>query len=219
MIDIKAIKKAYNKSLIVLDHANLTINDDEFVYIIGKSGAGKSTLLNILALFDVFDEGEYIFNGQDITLLYRDYPHIRNEFFGFVFQTYHLIEGLTAYDNVILPFLYSNKKVCNVKKSVTELSSKLQIEHLLHKKACDLSGGERQRVAFARAMITNPKYIFCDEPTGNLDGENSDIILDLLHNAHKEGKTIIVVTHDSELVKRDAKVLYEIREKKIVKLL
>lgn len=219
MIELRGIKKEYNKSSPVLYDTNLTINDGEFVYIIGKSGAGKSTLLNILALFDVFDEGEYILNGKDITSLHREYPYIRNEFFGFVFQTYNLIEGLTVYDNIILPFLYSNKKMSDAKQSIKVISSKLQIENLLYKKVGKLSGGERQRVAFARAIITNPQYIFCDEPTGNLDGENSDIIIELLHAAHREGKTIIVVTHDSELVKRDAKVLYEIKEKKIIKLL
>lgn len=218
MIDLINITKRY-KDLTVFEELNLSINDGDFVYLTGESGAGKSTLLNIIALFETFEEGKYILDDVEISDLKRNFAQIRNQYFGFVFQSYHLIDGITAYENIRMPLMYSNLKTDNEKEKIFSIAENLNIKHLLYRKVDKLSGGERQRIAFARAIINNPKYIFCDEPTGNLDNKNSSIVIDLLHEANRSGKTIIIVTHDKELVRRDAKVLYEIREKKLIKIL
>lgn len=201
-IELRNIRKSYDKP--VLTDINLKINNDSYVTIVGKSGSGKSTLMNILGLIEDYDAGTYIFN--DIVIRNnRDYHKIRNEKIGFIFQSYNLIPSLTCKENILLPLQYSDTK--NV--DLDELVELLDIAHLLDKRVVVLSGGEKQRVAIARSLILNPSLIIADEPTGNLDGINTDIVLDLLDKQHQKGRAIVMITHSESVAKR-AKVTYRL---------
>ncbi len=201
-IELSNIKKSYDKP--VLTDVNLKINNDSYVTIVGKSGSGKSTLMNILGLIEDYDEGIYTFN--DIVIRNnRDYHKLRNEKIGFIFQSYNLIPSLTCKENILLPLQYSTTK----KVELDELVELLDIAHLLEKKVVVLSGGEKQRVAIARSLILNPSLIIADEPTGNLDGVNTDIVLDLLDKQHRKGRAIVMITHSEGVAKR-AKTVYRL---------
>lgn len=217
MIELVNIKKSFGSN-IVLNNLNLSISDGEFVYLVGSSGSGKSTLLNLLALFDSFDSGKYLFDGRDISVFKNSYPELRNQYFGFVFQAYCLLENITVYDNIKLPFLYSRTSESQIDKKIISIAESLNITNCLTQKVCFLSGGEKQRVAFARAIVNNPKYLFCDEPTGNLDDDNTNQIMSYLYEANRNGTTVIVVTHDNELVRRGEGTIYEIKDKKLQRI-
>ena len=202
-IELNNIKKSYNKP--VLTDINLKMDNDSFVAILGKSGSGKSTLMNILGLIEDYDEGRYVFNDTLIRNC-KDYNKIRNEKIGFIFQSYNLISTLTCKENILLPLLYSDKK----ETKLYDLAEELDIAELLEKRVAVLSGGEKQRVAIARALILNPSLIIADEPTGNLDAANTDIVLDLLDKQHKNGRAIVMITH-SESVANRAKKKYVLK--------
>ena len=197
-IELQNIKKAYNKP--VLLDVNLKLDNDSFVAILGKSGSGKSTLMNILGLIEDYDEGMYVFDNVLIQN-HKDYSKIRNEKIGFIFQSYNLIPTLTCKENILLPLLYARHK----ENKIYELVEQLNIEDLLEKKVAVLSGGEKQRIAIARALILNPSLIIADEPTGNLDAMNTDIVLDLLNEQHKNGRAIVMITHSEDVAKRAKK--------------
>jgi len=175
----------------------------------GKSGSGKTTLMNSLGLLDKFSNGKYLFNGQDITNVNEnERARLRNEYLSFIFQQFHLIDSLTIAQNVELPLLYQKKyKKKERQKKVKEYLSLVGIEDKYNSKPNELSGGQQQRVAIARALINKPYVIFADEPTGSLDTENSIQIMNILSQLNKEGKTIIMVTHDKDLVKYATKVI------------
>lgn len=201
-IELKNVKKSYDKP--VLTDVNLKIDNNSYVTILGKSGSGKSTLMNILGLIEDYDEGMYIFNDVLIRNN-RDYHKIRNEKIGFIFQSYNLIPSLTCKENIMLPLQYSAKK----NAELDELVELLDIADLLEKRVVVLSGGEKQRVAIARSLILNPSLIIADEPTGNLDGINTGIVLDLLDKQHEKGRAIVMITH-SESVASRAKTIYRL---------
>ena len=212
IVELKDINKFYKvgkEKVHILKSINLNIEKGEFVMIMGKSGSGKTTLLNILGFLDKFDEGEYIFNNKDVTRLNEsERSNFRNLNIGFIFQQFNLINTLNIYQNVELPMIYNNKYSKQEKRE--QIENNLSIVGLLDKmnqKPLQLSGGQQQRDAIARALVNNPEIIFADEPTGSLDSDTGIEIMDLLKELNKQGKTIIMVTHDEDLTKYASKVI------------
>ncbi len=203
MIELKDICKSYYGQGIenkVLRHIDFKIEAGEFVMLYGESGSGKTTLLNMIGLLDPCTSGEILLNGEDITNLAGDeQARLRNQTFGYVFQSFYLIPELNVTENVCLPAGYAGKKK---KEMVRRADTLLQEVGLADKKKfrpSQLSGGEKQRVAIARALMNDPDIILADEPTGNLDSGNSGKIMTLLKKQHLQGKTIVMVTHDPEM--------------------
>lgn len=192
----------------VLKGLNLAIERGEFISIMGSSGSGKTTLLNILMTIEELDGGDYYYNNLPIKK-YKSHE-LRLHEFGFIFQNYHLLENHTLRENILLPYVYLNKK-CVDEEYFEELITKLDLKKLLGKKVLTLSGGEKQRVAIARSLILNPQIIFADEPTGNLDEKNALIILEMLQKLNDEGKTIVLITHSFEAADF-AKTKYALKE-------
>ena len=211
-IRIEHLQKSYTRS--VLTDVNLTVNNDSYVTIVGKSGSGKSTMLNILGLVEGYDTGEYWFNG---TLIRNgiDYSRLRLENIGFIFQSYNLIPTLSCKENILLPTLYNHR---NQVQNFDELVELLDLEPLLTQRVTTLSGGEKQRVAIARSLILDPCLILADEPTGNLDPRNRDIIMNMLRHEHEKGRGIILITHDMEIAKQ-ADTIYQLEGGKLTQQL
>ncbi len=213
IVEVKNLNKYYNlgkEKFHVLKDVNLSIEQGDFVMIMGKSGSGKTTLMNLLGLLDRFENGTYMFNNEDVSKLKEDKKaNIRNRYMGFIFQQFHLINSMTIGKNVELPLLYNGKSV--PKKEREELVDRyLKMVGLLEKKKqypLELSGGQQQRVAIARALINNPYVIFADEPTGALDSNTSTEIMEILKSLNKDNKTIIMVTHDEDLTKYANKII------------
>lgn len=189
-IELEHIKKCFDRP--VLSDINLTLTNETYMAILGKSGSGKSTLLNILGLVESYDSGSYCFNGVKIKKN-RDYAALRRTQIGFIFQSYNLIPTLTCEENIRLPLLYESFKDG---ERVKRLMNALDISVLAKQRVTTLSGGEKQRVAIARALALNPSLILADEPTGNLDSKNRDIIFSVLREEHKNGRAVLVITHD-----------------------
>lgn len=197
IIKLNNITKKYGRRMI-LDNINMSINTGDFISILGLSGSGKSTLLNILGMLDEDYTGTYWFDGSIVNK--NNIEVLRKKNIGYVFQLYYLISSLSIKENILLPYLYIddyNVKELNEKLNI--LLERLNLNHLLEQDCSSLSGGEKQRVALARALIHDPKLIICDEPTGNLDKYNAEIVMDILREEQKKGKTIIVVTHSHEV--------------------
>lgn len=200
------IKKSYlienENRLQVLKGISLEVYEGEILEIIGASGAGKSTLLHILGTIDRPDEGRMFFKDRDLLALKdEELSHFRNKNIGFVFQFHHLLPEFTALENVVIPMMINGKTFDECKKRGIELLEYVGLEERLNHKPSELSGGELQRVAIARALANSPKIIFADEPTGNLDTQNSQNIIQLILNLNKEfGQTFVIVTHNPELV-------------------
>lgn len=212
LISLENIQKYYKvgkEEFHVLKSLNLQINSGEFVVIMGKSGSGKTTLLNILGFLDRFNEGQYFFDGKDVTNLSENQrSDFRNSNVGFIFQQFNLIETLNIYQNVELPLTYNSSLKKDERESIVE--DKLRAVGLLDKikmKPLQLSGGQQQRIAIARSLVNDPQIIFADEPTGALDSETSSDIMELLKDLNRKGKTIIMVTHDQDMVRYATKVI------------
>lgn len=211
LIQIQDICKIYNpgeNEVRALDHVNLTVNTGEYVAIIGQSGSGKSTLMNMLGCLDVPTSGEYILNGKNVSHLSDDeLSDIRNQEIGFIFQGFNLIPSFTAVENVELPLLY--RKIG--KKERHELAvralEKVGLSTRMEHKPSEMSGGQQQRVAIARAIAQAPPIILADEPTGNLDSASSQEIIRILKELHKEGRTVILITHDNEIAAQAKRVI------------
>ena len=179
-----------------LNNVNIEIQEGEFVAIMGPSGCGKSTLLNILGLLDNPTGGEYRLNGEDVsTDTEAQRTALRKGVIGFVFQSFNLIDELNVYENIELPLLYMGVSASERKRRVEDAMNRMAIAHRVKHFPQQLSGGQQQRVAIARAVVTNPKLILADEPTGNLDSKNGKEVMDLLTELNKEGTTIVMVTH------------------------
>ncbi len=206
MIQLKDICKFYqvgDDRVRALDHANLHIYPHEFVSIIGPSGSGKSTMMNIIGCLDVADAGEYLLDGLPIeSYSENQLAKIRNEKIGFVFQQYNLIPKLTAEENVELPLIYQKvpkkERMERVKEALDKVNMCPRAKHL----PTELSGGQQQRVSIARAIVTRPKLILADEPTGALDSKTSREIIDIFHDLHEQGNTIVLITHDGGIAKQ-----------------
>lgn len=206
MIELRDVCKNYRigrEVIHALDHASLVISEGEFVSIIGPSGSGKSTLMNIIGCLDVADEGDYILDGVPIEDYSEDeLADIRNDKIGFVFQNFNLIAKLTAEENVELPLIYKMMKRRQRDAVVGEALKRVGLEERAAHYPTELSGGQQQRVAIARALATKPSLILADEPTGNLDSQTSAEIMDLFRELHKQGNTIVLITHDSNVAKQ-----------------
>ncbi|WP_457621950.1 ABC transporter ATP-binding protein [Persephonella sp.] len=203
LIKLEGIEKEYESFGIrtkVLKGINLTIRKGEFVSIMGVSGSGKTTLMNIIGCLDTPTSGKYFFEGMDVSDLDDDrLSEIRNEYIGFVFQQFYLINYLTVLENVIVPTIYSKNHRENPKDRAKELLEKVGLKEKLSFKPNQLSGGQQQRVAIARALINDPDLILADEPTGALDSKTASEIMDIFKELNREGKTIVVVTHDPKV--------------------
>ncbi|OCQ21022.1 phosphonate ABC transporter ATP-binding protein [Pseudoalteromonas luteoviolacea] len=199
MIAIKELTKIHTTEEVettVLDNLDLEVKEGEFVAVMGPSGCGKSTLLNILGMLDSATSGTFKFLNQDIQQQSsRERAAVRKENIGFVFQSFNLIDNLTVFQNVELPLVYQGVKKSERIKLVDELLEKMGIMHRRNHLPLQLSGGQQQRVAVARAVVSKPKLILADEPTGNLDSSSSDDALDILRKLNNEGTTIVMVTH------------------------
>ena len=212
LIKLKDINKYYRvgkEKFHVLKSLIIDIEEGDFVMIMGKSGSGKTTLLNVLAFLDKFDDGSYFFNYENVSNLNENQRSIfRNKHIGFIFQQFNLIETLNIYQNIELPLIYDGKLNKSERENI--IKEKLKQVGLLDKiksMPLQLSGGQQQRVAIARSLVNNPKLIFADEPTGALDSETSTDIMNLLKDLNNQGKTIIMVTHDADLIKYATKVI------------
>ena len=212
MIELKDINKTYfgAQPLHVLKGINLSVDDGEFVSIMGASGSGKSTLLNILGILDNYDSGEYTLGGTLIkNLSERRAAEYRNRFIGFIFQSFNLIGFKTAVENVELPLFYQGVSRRKRHKLAMDYLDRLGLLPWADHYPNEMSGGQKQRVAIARALITNPKVILADEPTGALDSKTSLEVMELLKQLHdEEQKTIVVVTHESGVANATNKIIH-----------
>ena len=212
MIDIKDLCKVYlvgDERVRALDHATLHIYPKEFVSIIGPSGSGKSTLMNIIGCLDVADAGSYYLDGLPIEAYSEnELARIRNQKIGFVFQSFNLIPKLTAEENVELPLIYQNVKRSERQKRVQQALEMVGLTKRGKHLPTELSGGQQQRVAIARALVTNPCLILADEPTGNLDSKTSWEIMEIFHALHKQGNTIVLITHDNDVAKQASRAVH-----------
>lgn len=219
LIELVNVSKRYKvgeHTINALDNVSLTVKEGEFVSITGPSGSGKSTLMHIIGLLDTPTVGSVIFEGEDISQLTEStLAQIRNKKLGFVFQQFNLLERTTALENVALPLLYSETPEREMnEQALKALQSVGLLEHAQHF-ANQLSGGQQQRVAIARALVNNPKVLLADEPTGNLDSQSTREIVEILKNLNKQGRTIIIVTHESDIA-RKAKRAIRLKDGKII---
>lgn len=209
LIRINNISKTYgvNEGKVhALKDVSLTINEGELVAIIGQSGSGKSTLLNIIGCIDKASTGEYFIDGNNNKYLReKELARNRNNLIGFVLQYFGLISSYSVYENVELPLIYAKSK--NKKEKILDMLKKLDILEKKDKLPSELSGGQNQRVAIARALVNNPKLILADEPTGALDKNTSEQVMEILLQLNKEGKTVIIVTHDENISKQCERVI------------
>lgn len=219
LIELKKICKNYLIGEVqtpILKNIDLTINEGEFVAIMGPSGSGKSTLMNILGFLDSPTHGTYTFDNKKVENFSEvALAEIRNKKIGFVFQSFYLLPRLTALDNVKLPLIYGQVPPKEQEKKATEALTKVGLADRLNNNPNQLSGGQQQRVAIARALSNDPKIIFADEPTGNLDSHSSDEILKIFERLNKEGKTIIMVTH-SRTIAKEANRIITIKDGEII---
>ena len=211
LIEMNSICKSYRNigfETKVLKDVTLHIKEGDYVSIIGPSGAGKSTLMAIMGCLSQPTSGEYILDNEEVGKLNdRKLSRVRNEKIGFVFQAFHLLPGVTAMENVSLPLVYAKNPPRNIKERARELLTKVGLEHRLHHTPGQLSGGEQQRVTIARSLINDPRIILADEPTGNLDSKNGVETMKTFDNLIKEGKTIILITHDQEVAQHADRII------------
>lgn len=212
ILSMRGINKSYplgEGSVQVLFDVNFDVRKKEFVSILGPSGSGKSTLMNIIGCLDTATSGSYVLNGQDIgSLKDRQLAKVRNSDIGFVFQQFQLLNRMTALDNVVLPLIYAKVPSKERRARATVLLNKVGLGDKMMNKPKQLSGGQQQRVAIARAMVTDPAIILADEPTGALDQKTGAQIMDLFEQLNKEGKTIIMITHDPKIARRAKRIVH-----------
>lgn len=200
--------KLGNQLIKVLKEISFTINKNEYVALMGPSGSGKSTLMNILGCLDTPTSGTYILNAQNVSKLSdNELAEIRNKEIGFVFQTFNLLPRSTALDNVALPLIYAGYNKEQRNQRATEVLNEVSLEDRMKHRPNELSGGQRQRVAVARAMVNKPSIILADEPTGNLDSKTSHEIMALFDKIHKQGNTIILVTHEEDIAQHAHRII------------
>ncbi|MBB2482945.1 ABC transporter ATP-binding protein [Bacillus sp. APMAM] len=211
MLNMNQIKKTYHmgdEEQVVLNNINITVNRGDFVAILGPSGSGKSTLMNIIGCLDSPTSGDYFLSNQKVDELDEaDLAAIRNKEVGFVFQQFQLLPRLSAVQNVELPLVYAGVTEKVRKQRAADMLVRVGLEEKLHNRPNQLSGGQQQRVAIARAMVTEPTILLADEPTGALDQKTGFQIMELFHEIHQEGKTIIMITHDIEIANHASRIV------------
>lgn len=211
ILNMDNISKSYimgEEEQTVLHNVNLVINEGEFVSILGPSGSGKSTLMNIIGCLDVASGGNYILNQNPVDDLGEDeLSEIRNKEIGFVFQQFQLLQKQTALENVELPLIYTGVKEKERRERAINMLERVGLKDKINNRPNQLSGGQQQRVAIARAMVTNPTILLADEPTGALDQNTGLQIMDLFVDLNKEGKTIIMITHDENIAKNASRIV------------
>lgn len=214
IIKTENLKKIYQMGEVevpALNGVSIHIEQGEFVAIMGPSGSGKSTLMNILGCLDSPTSGAYHLDDQDVSTLDRaQLAHIRNEKLGFIFQSYNLLPRMTAMENVMLPMMYNKNAVGNherMNQKAEELLKLVGLGERIHHQPKELSGGQQQRVAIARALINDPVLVLADEPTGNLDSKSAEEIMEILHQLHQSGRTIVMVTHEHEIADQTQRII------------
>ena len=223
MLKLNKISKSYsidkNDKISLLNDISLEISNNKFYGIVGHSGSGKSTLLNIIGLIDDFDSGKYFIDNKEVNYLSEDEKSsIRMKKFGFVFQSFYLNNRLTALENVMIP-MYINKGIpkSERKKIAMNLLEKFGLGNRINHRPNQLSGGEQQRVAIARALANNPEVIFADEPTGNLDKKNEEMIFNYFKKLVTEDKKTVVIVSHNEIINKYADIIYKLEDGKIYK--
>jgi len=220
MLELKNIKKYYKMGqdnvVKALDDVDITIDDGEFVAIIGPSGSGKSTLMNIIGCLDVATDGEYIVDGMSIkNFKENQLAFLRNKKMGFIFQGFNLLSKLDAYENVELPLIYQGMKKAQRVVAVKKALESVGMADRMHHKPTELSGGQQQRVAIARALATSPSVILADEPTGNLDSKTGEEVMQILKRLNEGGTTIILITHDADVASHARRII-KIHDGKVI---
>tara|TARA_Y100000310_G_scaffold336968_1_gene422850 strand:+ start:4886 stop:5698 length:813 start_codon:yes stop_codon:yes gene_type:complete len=222
IIQLKDVSKHYHMgetTVKAIDGIEISINEGDFIAIMGPSGSGKSTAMNLVGSLDIPNKGKIFLDKEDISQLSEsDLAQIRGKKIGFIFQSFNLIPNLTAKENVMLPMMFQGVNLFEREKIAEDLLIKVGLGDRMHHYPNQLSGGERQRVAIARALSNNPDVILADEPTGNLDTKTGEKVMDFLEKLNKEGKTIIMVTHEPELAEAHASKVYWLRDGKIEKI-
>lgn len=202
-IEMRHLQKIYRQGagrVTALREVNLQVETGELAAIVGRSGSGKSTLMNVLGCLDTPDGGEYRLNGQDMRACSpRELAKVRNREIGFVFQQFHLLNRLTALENVELPLIYRGLSRAQCRERATACLTQLGLRDRMNHRPSALSGGQQQRVAIARAMAGEPPLLLADEPTGNLDKEAGALVMEALYRLHRQGHTVILITHDPAL--------------------
>jgi len=212
VIKVNNITKHYflgTQTVEALRGISFAIEQGEFIAIMGPSGSGKSTLMNIIGCLDTPTDGTYHLNNKEVSTLQGDeLAGIRNKEIGFVFQNFHLLARNSALDNVMLPLKYAGFDKETQLKKATDTLSKVGLESRMGHQPSELSGGQQQRVAIARALVNSPSILFADEPTGNLDSKTGHDVMQLFHNLHQQGQTIILITHENEIASEAQRVIY-----------
>jgi putative ABC transport system ATP-binding protein len=212
IISVKEVTKHYalgTQTVEALRGVSFDIQKGEFIAIMGPSGSGKSTLMNIIGCLDIPTHGTYLLNNQEVSSLDDDaLAGIRNKEIGFVFQNFHLLARNSALDNVMLPLKYAGiekaDQITRAKAALSEVGLEDRMDH----QPSELSGGQQQRVAIARALVNNPSILFADEPTGNLDSQTGHDVMQLFHNLHDQGQTIILITHENEVAAEAQRTIF-----------
>lgn len=214
ILEVNNLEKIYTtrfggNQVRALHNVSLTVETGEYVAIMGESGSGKTTLLNILATLDKPTHGEVILDGRPVSKIReKDLSAFRRDNLGFVFQDFNLLDTFSLEDNILLPLVLAGQKYAQMEKELKPLASKLGIESLLKKYPYEVSGGQKQRAAVARALITHPRLILADEPTGALDSRSSDELLDLFASINRDGQTILMVTHSVKAASHAGRILF-----------
>jgi len=212
IISVNGVTKHYalgTQTVEALRGVSFDIQKGEFIAIMGPSGSGKSTLMNIIGCLDIPTHGTYLLNNQEVSSLDDDaLAGIRNKEIGFVFQNFHLLARNSALDNVMLPLKYAGiekaDQITRAKAALSEVGLEDRMDH----QPSELSGGQQQRVAIARALVNNPSILFADEPTGNLDSQTGHDVMQLFHNLHDQGQTIILITHENEVAAEAQRIIF-----------
>ena len=212
MIDLKDVSKVYqvgDERVHALNHVTMHIYPKEFVSIIGPSGSGKSTLMNIIGCLDTADAGIYRLEGVPIwDYSENELARVRNRKIGFIFQNFNLIPKLSAAENVELPLIYRGVRGAERARRVAEALERVGLKNRARHLPTELSGGQQQRVAIARALVTEPSLFLADEPTGNLDSKTSREIMEILHELHEQGNTVVLITHDNDIARQAKRSLH-----------
>ncbi|MCR5675130.1 MAG: ABC transporter ATP-binding protein [Lachnospiraceae bacterium] len=211
LVDVIDVSKIYNpgeNEVRALDHVNLSIDTGEFVAIIGQSGSGKSTLMNMLGCLDTPTSGTYMLHGMDVShMTDNEQSDVRNREIGFIFQGFNLIQSLTAQENVELPLIYRGVPKKERQELAVTALQRVGLGKRMDHRPTEMSGGQQQRVAIARAIAQAPPILLADEPTGNLDSGSSREIIEIIKNLHKEGRTVILITHDPGIAKQAKRIV------------